>query len=59
MAILIKIVAWAVMAWILFLIVITLAYDFGFITKNSDITTNMYIYSTIFGIGLSLTFFDF
>ena len=59
MEILIKIVAWAAMAGILFLIVITLAYDFGFITKNSDITTNMYIYSTIFGIGLSLTFFDF
>ena len=52
MAILIKIVAQAVMAWILFLIVITLAHDFTFITKNSDITTNMYIYSTIFGLGL-------
>ena len=59
MEILIKIVAWAVMAWILFLIVITLAHDFGFITKNSDITTKMYLYSTIFDLGLSLTFFDF
>jgi hypothetical protein len=57
--ILIKIVAWGVMSWVIFLVVITLAHDFGFITKDSDISTNMYVYSTIFGIGLSLTFFDF